>query len=364
MSTSELVSQEIQPSPPPSKPRPVVTIAVVGLLFAVAGILLMLLAAKRLRDYNHDNAGSTIVAAVFVLGSLYPLWPTVRAFAAARSRSALLRDSQLVPARRAAAGGREEARIAMGYATAGMIVAGLLLLAFANSGGIVQTFFQAHAWRLSFSEMIRAFWTNIWVALIAQVIVVFFGLLLAIMRMLPGRAGAPLRLIALVYCDIFRAVPAIVTILLIAFGLPLAIPATAHWQVVWLGLIALSMTYSAYVAEVFRAGLSSIHPSQSAAARSLGLSYTQTLRTVLVPQAVRRVIPPLLNDFISLQKDTALLFTISVAEVVETATLWESKLFTLAPVTLAAAFFIIITIPQARFVDYLINRDARRRGQR
>ena len=142
----------------------------------------------------------------------------------------------------------------------------------------------------------------------------FFGLLLAIMRMLPGRAGAPLRLIALVYCDIFRAVPAIVTILLIAFGLPLAIPATAHWQIVSLGLIALSMTYSAYVAEVFRAGLSSIHPSQSAAARSLGLSYTQTLRTVLVPQAVRRVIPPLLNDFISLQKDTALLFTISVAE--------------------------------------------------
>jgi polar amino acid transport system permease protein len=166
-----------------------------------------------------------------------------------------------------------------------------------------------------------------------------------------------------VYCDIFRAVPALVTILLIVFGVPLAFPATAKWDPVWLGLIALAMTYSAYVAEVYRAGLSSIHPSQSAAARSLGLSYTQTLRTVLVPQAVRRVIPPLLNDFISLQKDTALLSTVSILEVIQVSTLWEAKLFTLAPVTLGAFFFILITIPQARFVDYLINRDARRRGQ-
>ena len=115
-----------------------------------------------------------------------------------------------------------------------MIVAGLLLMAFANSGGIVQTFFQAHAWRLSFSEMIHAFWTNIWAAVVAQVIVLAFGLLLAIMRMLPGRAGAPLRLIALVYCDIFRAIPAIVTILLIVFGMPLAFPSTAKWDPVWL----------------------------------------------------------------------------------------------------------------------------------
>lgn len=363
MTALELVNQEPQPSPPPSKPPPVIVIAVVGAVFAVVGVLLMLLAAQRLRHYNHDDAAATAIGAVFVVGSLYPLWPSLISFAAARRRAALLGDGQLVPARRTAAAGREEARIAMGYATAAMIVAGLLLLAFANAGGITQTFFTARAWHESFPQMIRAFWTNIWVALLAQVIVLLFGLLLAIMRMLPGRAGAPLRLIALVYCDIFRAVPAIVTILLIVFGVPLAIPATAHWQPVWLGVIALSMTYSAYVAEVYRAGLASIHPSQSAAARSLGLSYTQTLRTVLVPQAVRRVIPPLLNDFISLQKDTALLFTVGVAEVVETASLWESKLFTLAPVTLAAAFFIIITIPQARFVDYLINRDARRRGQ-
>jgi len=161
----------------------------------------------------------------------------------------------------------------------------------------------------------------------------------------------------------FRAIPAIVVIFLIAFGLPLtgvsffqSMPGT------WLGIIALTLTYTAYVSEVYRAGLASIHPSQSAAARSLGLSYVQTLRTVLVPQAVRRVIPPLLNDFISLQKDTALLSTAAVAEALLTAKLWESQLFNLSPVTLVAFLFIVITIPQARFVDYLIDRDAARRA--
>jgi polar amino acid transport system permease protein len=339
-------------------------VAVTGLLLAVVGIALMVLAASRLRDYNHGGLISTLVGAVLVIGSLYPLWPSFQSFAAARQRGALLADNQLVLARRAAATGREEAQIAMGYAAAAIVVSCMLLVAFANEGGIAQTFFTASAWQKSFPEMIRSFWTNIWVAIVAQILVLAFGLVLAIMRMLPGRAGAPLRLIALVYCDIFRAIPAIVTILLIVFGTPLAFPATENWSPVWLGIIALTMTYSAYVAEVYRAGLSSIHPSQSAAARSLGLSYTQTLRTVLVPQAVRRVIPPLLNDFISLQKDTALLSTAAIAEVVLTSTLWQSQLFNLSPVTLAAAFFIIITIPQARFVDALIDRDAaRRKGQ-
>lgn len=361
MTASELVREDLQHRPTPSKPRPVGGVAAVGLILSLLGILLMIVAAARLRAYNHGGPISTIAGAVLVIGSLYPLWPTFLAFKAARQRAALLRDDQLVLARRAAAGGREEAQIAMGYAAAALVISGLLLMAFANSGGIAQTFFTASAWQKSFPEMIRAFWTNIWVAIVAQILVLAFGLLLAIMRMLPGRAGAPLRLISLVYCDIFRAIPAIVTILLIVFGTPLAFPATSHWQPVWLGIVALSMTYSAYVAEVYRAGLSSIHPSQSAAARSLGLSYTQTLRTVLVPQAVRRVIPPLLNDFISLQKDTALLSTASIAEVVLTSTLWQSQLFNLSPVTLAAAFFIIITIPQARFVDYLIDRDAARR---
>jgi polar amino acid transport system permease protein len=364
VSASGLVSGDLQPAPTPSQPRPVTGIALVGLILAIIGIVLMVLAAMHLRDYNGGGVIATAVGVVLVVAALYPLWPASQAFAAGRQRGALLRDDKLVLARRAAAAGREESQIAMGYAAAAIIVAGLLLIAFANSdsGGIAPTFFTAHAWRLSFPEMIRAFWTNIWAALVAQVLVLAFGLLLAIMRMLPGRAGAPLRLIAMVYCDVFRAIPALVTILLIVFGIPLAFPATSDWPPVWLGIISLAMTYSAYVAEVYRAGLASIHPSQSAAARSLGLSYTQTLRTVLVPQAVRRVIPPLLNDFISLQKDTALLSIAAIAEVVLTAKLWEAQLFNLSPVTLAAAFFIIITLPQARFVDYLIDRDAARRA--
>ncbi len=364
MTTSGLVSDELQPTPTPSPPRPLTGVAVAGLVLTVVGIVLVVLAAMQLRDYNHGGLVSTIVAAVLVVASIYPLWPSFRSFAADRERAALLRDDQLVPARQASAAGREEAQIAMGYATAAIIVAGLLLVSFANDGGVAETFFNASAWRQAFPEMIRAFWTNIWVAVVAQVLVLVFGLLLAVMRMLPGRAGAPLRMIALVYCDVFRAIPAIVVILLVVFGTPLAFPATADWSIPWFGVVALTLTYSAYVAEVYRAGLASIHPSQSAAARSLGLSYTQTLRTVLVPQAIRRVIPPLLNDFISLQKDTALLSTAGIIEVVQVAKLWEAKLFNLSPVMLAAAFFIIITIPQARFVDRLIDRDAaKKKGQ-
>jgi polar amino acid transport system permease protein len=364
MTSSGLVTEELQPSPTPSQPRTVTGLAVVGLALAIVGIAICIAAAIRLRDFNDNGIVSTIVGVVLVLASLYPLRPAILAFGGDAQRSRLLKDDQLVPARRAAAAAREEAQIAMGYAAAAIIVGGLLLVAFANGGSVAHTFFDASAWDQSFSEMIKAFWINIWVACVAQVLVLVFGLLLAIMRMLPGRAGAPLRMIALVYCDMFRAIPAIVVILLIVFGTPLAFPATADWKLEWLGIVALTMTYSAYVAEVYRAGLSSIHPSQSAAARSLGLSYSQTLRTVLVPQAVRRVIPPLLNDFISLQKDTALLSTAGILEVVGTAKLWEANLFNLSPVTLAALFFIIITIPQARFVDYLIDRDAARRSGR
>ena len=360
--SSSLVTEDLTPGPAPSPPRPVVPVAVVGLLMAAVGIILMLVAAVRLRDYTSGSAAASVVGAVLVLLALYPLLPTVQSFASARRRAALLGQGQVVPGRRAAAAGREEAQIAMGFAATAILVAGLLLMALANGGGIAHTFFTLSAWSQSFGEMIRAFWTNIWVAVVAEMLILMFGLVVAVMRMLPGRAGAPLRVIALVYCDIFRAVPAIVTILLIVFGTPLAFPATASWPVAWLGIVALTLTYTAYVAEVYRAGLASIHPSQSAAARSLGLSYTHTLRKVLVPQAIRRVIPPLLNDFISLQKDTALLSTAGIAEVVLTSTLWQNKLFNLSPVTLAAAFFIIVTIPQARFVDALIHRDAARRS--
>jgi polar amino acid transport system permease protein len=363
MSASILVNEELQPGPAPSPPRSVTPLATIGLVIAILATALMVKAATMLRHYNHNGWVSTTVGIVLVVVSLYAWVPSIRAFGAARKRSALLAKGELVPARRMAAAGREEALISMGWATANVIVAMLLVFVLANGGGVATTFFNLADIKLSFHEVVHAFWTNIWVACVSEVLVLIFGLLVAIVRMLPGRAGAPLRAIAVVYCDVFRAIPAIVVIYLIVFGLPLTgVSFFQKMPTVWLGIIALSLTYTAYVSEVYRAGLSSIHPSQSAAARSLGLSYVQTLRTVLVPQAVRRVIPPLLNDFISLQKDTALLSVAAIAEALLVAKLWETQLFNLSPVTLVAFLFILITIPQARFVDYLIDRDARRRA--
>jgi polar amino acid transport system permease protein len=363
MSTSSLVNEELQPPPAPSRPRNVAGLGVVALVCGIAATLVMVYAGKLLRDYNHDGTVSTIVAAVLVVLSLAAWAPAVLSFGYAQQRAKLLGEENLVGARRISARGRELALTGMGYAVATLAVAGILIFVLANDGGVASTFFARDPIQSSFKDVVHGFWTNVWVACVAEIAVLVLGLLVAIIRMLPGKAGAPLRFLAVVYADVFRGVPAIIVILLIGFGLPLTgVHALQKLPLTVLGIIALTLTYTSYVSEVYRAGLQSIHPSQSAAARSLGLSYTQTLRTVLVPQAVRRVIPPLLNDFISLQKDTALLFTIGVAESLEVAKLYEANLFNLSPILMAALLFVIITIPQARFVDYLIERDARRRS--
>ncbi len=164
-----------------------------------------------------------------------------------------------------------------------------------------------------------------------------------------------------VYIDIFRGLPAIITIYLVGFGLPLAgLPVFGNLPQIWYAILALTLTYSAYVAEVYRAGIESIHRSQTDAARSLGLSYPQTLRYVVIPQAVRRIIPPLLNDFISLQKDTALVNVIGAIDAFNQAKIVASNHFNLSSVTTVAILFVVITIPQTRLVDRLIERDQRR----
>jgi polar amino acid transport system permease protein len=215
------------------------------------------------------------------------------------------------------------------------------------------------------SALFHAFWLNIKLFTVSEVLVLIWALLLAIVRLLPGRAAMPVRTLAITYIDVFRGIPAIITIYLIVFGFALAgVPPFDHMardsQIFWLGVLALVLVYGAYVAEVYRAGLESIHWSQTAAARSLGLSQFQTLRYVVVPQAVRRIIPPLLNDFVALQKDTALLSIVGALEVLNIAQLLKNRYFNLSPVTGAALFFLIITIPCTRFVDYLIKRDRER----
>jgi polar amino acid transport system permease protein len=363
MTSSGLVNEELQPAPSPSPPRPVSTLAVIAVCLTVVGTLLMGLVGKWLRDYNGGGPVSTIAAVLLGLATLYPWRHILVAFGDDRRRGELVAEQRVVDARRISAHGREEASIAMGYAVAGIILSLLLLFVLTKSGAVAHTFFEISKIRQSFKEILHGFWINVWVACVAEVLVLVLGLVVAVVRMLPGRAGAPLRFLATVYADAFRAIPAIIVIFLVVFGIQGSqMPVLSKMPPVWLGLFALTFTYTAYVSEVYRAGLQSIHPSQTAAARSLGLSYAQTLRTVLVPQAVRRVIPPLLNDFIGLQKDTALLSIAGISEAFQVSTYWQSFTFSTSPVIVPAILFIVITIPQARFVDYLIDRDASRRA--
>jgi polar amino acid transport system permease protein len=220
----------------------------------------------------------------------------------------------------------------------------------------------------------EGFKLNIAIFIVAEVFVLIWGLIIAVVRQLPGRAAAPLRWLAVAYVDVFRGLPAIVTIYLIVFGLPLTqlpiVEETADVdftvlgvqvdQLFILGVLALVLVYGAYVAEVYRSGIESIHWSQRAAARGLGLSQGQSLRFVVVPQAVRRVIPPLMNDFIGLQKDTALLNIVGVLEGFNIARIYAGNNFNLSSVAGLGLCFLVITIPMTRFTDYLVKRDQER----
>jgi polar amino acid transport system permease protein len=231
----------------------------------------------------------------------------------------------------------------------------------ANDSAVARTFFYLPLIQESFWLILQAFWINIYIFVVAEILVLIWGLVVAIARLIPGPAGRPIRLIATVYTDVFRGLPAIICIYLVGFGLPLTgLPLIGNWPPAWYAILALTLTYGAYVAEVYRAGIESVHWSQVAAARSLGLSFFQTLRFVVVPQAVRRIIPPLLNDFISLQKDTALVNVIGAIDAFNQAKIVASNHFNLSSVTTVAFLFVLITIPQARFVDRLLEREARR----
>jgi len=190
--------------------------------------------------------------------------------------------------------------------------------------------------------------------------IVIWGMVLAVCRSVRTPALFPLRMVAAAYTDIFRGVPVVLTILLIGFGIPgLGLPRPWNSPYIW-GSVALVLAYSSYVAEVFRAGIDSVHESQRAAARSLGLTSGQTMRFVVLPQAVRRVVPPLMNDFISLQKDVALVSLIGPIEVLRQAGIDKSKYANFTPYVGAAIIFLLLTIPETRFVDHLMARERRR----
>ena len=196
--------------------------------------------------------------------------------------------------------------------------------------------------------------------LAAEGFILVFGLLLAVMRSLPGPAFFPLRALSTAYTDLFRGIPTVLVIYILGFGAPtLQIAGIPRSPFFW-GIVALTLVYSAYVAEVYRAGIESVHPSQAAAARSLGLTQAQALRHVVVPQAVRRVVPPLLNDFIGLQKDTALIALIGPVEAFRQSQIETAGAFNYTPYLATALIFVLLTVPLARFTDWLIARNRRR----
>ena len=354
------------PSPPPTPPAPVVPMAVLAVVCALGAFActaLALVSVQRL-----IGTPSALVTTILWLGAAaaaVPIVNAVRAALTAPRLAGLVTSGDLAGARQISARGRELAATAMGYSLAVLLGAAILAFVTANDGAISTTFLRWEFIQQAWGGIARAFLVNVEVAIGAQVLVLVVGLILAVMRLLPGRAGRPLRWIATLYVDVFRAIPSIIVLYLVGFGLSLAqVPIVRDFSPVWLAIMALTLTYSGYVAEVYRSGIESIHPSQWSAARSLGLSYPMTLRTVIVPQAVRRIVPPLLNDFIGLQKDTALIGVMGVTDAFMQARLVSSSVFNLTPVIVVAALFVIITIPQARFVDRLIAREQGRRAGR
>jgi len=223
-----------------------------------------------------------------------------------------------------------------------------------------QAFFDWGEFRDSFPEIASAFGTNVKIFMIAEAIILVLALAIAVLRSLPGPVFFPLRALAIVYADLFRGIPTILVIYILGFGAPALQLSGVPTSTIFWGIVALVLVYSAYVSEVYRAGIESVHPSQEAAARSLGLSRWQGLRFVILPQAVRRVIPPLLNDFIGLQKDSALVALLGTVEAFRQSQINVAATFNYTPYLATALLFVAITIPLARFTDWLIARDRRR----
>jgi len=225
---------------------------------------------------------------------------------------------------------------------------------------VLHAFFNLHSYTLAMPDVWAGFQLNLRMMVIAEVLVLVLALLIAIIRGLPGPAAKPARALAIAYADFFRGTPIILVAFLVGFGLPgLQLGYISSRSVLTYGVVALTLVYTAYVTEVYRAGIEAVHPSQRAAARSLGLSYMQSMRYVVVPQAVRRVIPPLLNDFIGLQKDTAIVSVIGVSEAVLSAGQFSNRNGDFPSYLVAAVFFILITIPLARFTDHLVQQRER-----
>jgi polar amino acid transport system permease protein len=219
--------------------------------------------------------------------------------------------------------------------------------------------------RDNFSYVLKGFGQTVELAVVSAVLALTWGLVLALLRASPGRAMRPVRGLAIAYIDVLRGIPLLLVILLISGSVPfldflpmwIRVPTfLGKPDIFWYGVMAITLTYGAYYAEVYRAGLEAVPYGQLEAARSLGMSHAKAMRHVIVPQAVRKVIPPLLNDFIALMKDTSLVSVIAFVEVVKAGREVQAETFNSSALTLGALMFIVVTVPLARLVDYLIAR--------
>ena len=267
------------------------------------------------------------------------------------------------PARAAGGKARDWSWYAVGVGLTVYAGAFITYLLLTHDGSVRKVFF---GWsilsdRRSWNSLVKGFWINVQVFLITEVLVLVWALVVAVVRLLPGKACRPIRFLATLYVDVFRAIPAILVVYLVGYGfLQAKVPLVGDLSDMQYAILGLTLTYGAYVSEVYRAGIESVHWGQVAAARSLGLSYTQTMRHVVVPQAVRRVIPPLLNDFIGLQKDTAIIGVIGVLDVVNRARFINNAKGTLAAYSMAALLFLLVTIPFTRWLEWLQRRSQNR----
>ncbi len=348
-------------------------LAAIGTAYIVEGALASLGASSSVYYLVY----AVVIAAVAAL-----FRPAFQGFGLAAAARKALASGDIVQARIDTAAAREKSQITFGWGFFALILLGFVCFLLVNDVAVGRTFFllpliQAK-WLLVTAKF---FGTNLFIFIIAEMLVLVWGLIVALARLTPGNAGKPIRALAIIYCDLFRGLPGIVTLYLIGFGIPTSglsdqimghiVPifrdlsaltaqekqAALRVDTVYWCILALTMTYGAYVAEVYRAGIESIHHSQFMAARSLGLSYLQTMRFVIVPQAVRRIIAPLLNDFIGLQKDTALVQVVGVIDAFSQAKIIAANAFNLSAVTVVAILFVLITIPQARLVDKLVEHD-------
>jgi polar amino acid transport system permease protein len=346
----------------PAAPTALLLVALAAVALVVTGSWYTI-AVTRQALLISEFAGWWVSAAAVLLAiaSVMVALPLTRAFGRWIAVRRALARNEVIAARLARSRASDQGWIAIGYALAQFIIVLAFQFLLANNQAVAKTFFFVPLMVGTFPLVLNAFWLNVEIFLIAEVFVLIWGLVIALAMFAPGPAGKPLRIMATAYVDIFRAIPAVLVIYLVGFGIPLTgMPIIKDLSLPAFVIIALTLTVGAYVAEIYRAGIQSIHWSQTAAARSLGLSHLQSLRFVILPQAVRHIIPPLLNAFIALQKDTALVTVVGVIDSFNESMVIATNHYNLSAVTTVAVLFIVISIPQTRLVERMMRRDRAR----